>query len=78
MQELFRKLIQFEPNLPDSTEEGIRQVCLGRYAFMTTLHLISWQHVTCEVVALPGESFPVSMTIALTKNSPYKEVINYK
>jgi hypothetical protein len=78
MQEVFRKVIQQESSLPNTAEEGIKQVCLGKYAFVTVLHLITWQPVTCGVVALPDESFPVSMTITLSKNNPYKGIIDYK
>jgi hypothetical protein len=78
MQELFRKLIQPESSLPNNGEEGIRKVCLGKYAFVTAYHLVTSQHVTCGIMALPDESFPATMTIALSKNNPYKGIINYK
>lgn len=78
MHELFTKLIQHESSLLNTAEEGIKQVCLDKYAFVTTLHLITWHPVPCNVMALPDESFPVSMAIALSKNNPYKRIIDYK
>jgi hypothetical protein len=78
MQELFRKLLQHESSFPDNAEEGLRRVCLGKYAFVSALHLITCQRVTCGVMALPDVSLPVSMTIALSKNNPYKGIIDYK
>ncbi|XP_021933555.1 probable glutamate receptor [Zootermopsis nevadensis] len=77
MHEVFKKLIQNEPNLPSSAEEGVRRICLGKYAFMTTVYAVSWQHAACRVMALPSESFPASLTFALIKNSPYKGIIDY-
>ncbi|XP_023708697.1 glutamate receptor ionotropic, delta-2 isoform X2 [Cryptotermes secundus] len=77
MHELFTKLIQHESSLLNTAEEGIKQVCLDKYAFVTTLHLITWHPVPCDVMALPDESFPVSMAIALSKNNPYKRIIDY-
>ncbi|KAJ4445627.1 hypothetical protein ANN_12309 [Periplaneta americana] len=77
VQKVFKKLVERQRSgLPESAEEGVHRVCKGKYAFLSTMHLMAGQMGTCGLVELPDESFPVSMSIALAKNSPYKRIID--
>ncbi|XP_069694866.1 probable glutamate receptor [Periplaneta americana] len=77
IQKVFKKLVERQRSgLPESAEEGVHRVCKGKYAFLSTMHLMAGQMGTCGLVELPDESFPVSMSIALAKNSPYKRIID--
>ena len=78
MKRLFRTLIEPERhNLPDSEAEGISRVCSSRYAHVTAQHNV---HLIpgCRLATLPDEYFPTSLAMGLTKNSPYKGIIDYK
>ena len=63
--------------------EGLQNVCKkDKYAYMLSSNMflgIRNQHgVKCNVVVLPKASIKEFFSIALTKNSPYKDIFNYK
>jgi hypothetical protein len=76
--EVYQKLIvPFKSDLPSKTEEGLQRVCTGhRYAFISSYHFT--RTTPCQLVTLPGTSYPETLTYIITKNNPYKSLINWK
>ncbi|PSN34591.1 hypothetical protein C0J52_19840 [Blattella germanica] len=65
-------------NLPTSEEEGFARACSKRYAHVSVSATASAMSLRCKVTSLPDEGFPISKAIGLVKNSPYKDILNYK
>ncbi|XP_033607560.1 probable glutamate receptor isoform X2 [Cryptotermes secundus] len=76
--EVYKKLIgPFKSDLPSTNDEAFERVCTrNRYAYMCS-HFFS-QIVPCQLVALPGTSYPETLTYIITKNNPYKSLINWR
>ncbi len=80
--EIYIKLIApFINDLPFSHIEGIRRVCTDyKYAFFgqnfleTKLSL----SIPCKVTPLPGNSYSDQDAFIISKNSPYKGLINWR
>jgi hypothetical protein len=78
----YEKLIApFMNDMPKSDVDGFRRVCGERkYAFVgsnafRTLKTIS---LSCQMVALPGTSYPETLTYIISKTSHYKGLINWR
>ncbi|KAJ9590507.1 hypothetical protein L9F63_016458, partial [Diploptera punctata] len=63
--------------MPKTNEEGFHRLCSGRYAFITTIRHTSAQFL-CRLTVLPMEAFPVTTSIVLTKDSPYRDILNHR
>jgi hypothetical protein len=76
--DVYEKLIgPYRRDLPSKTEEGFKRACTRhRYAFMTSNHFTRVK--PCHLVALPETSYPETLTYIISKNSPYKGLINWK
>jgi hypothetical protein len=79
---VYNKLIApFKNELPSDDFEGFRKVCtLHKYAYVRS-YFFSQQYtgtMSCELVTLPGTSYPEPLTYIISKMSPYKSLINWK
>jgi hypothetical protein len=80
--EIYIKLIApFIHDLPTSEPEGLRKVCtehkyayFGRNLLNTKISL----SIPCKVIPLPGNSYRIQWAFIISKNSPYKGLINWR
>jgi hypothetical protein len=79
---VYKKLIApFKNDMPSSITEGFKAACTRhKYAFMVSLFISqqSKRAILCQLVTLPGTSYPDPLTFVISKNSPYKRLINWK
>jgi hypothetical protein len=82
MKKIYDKLMApYEGSMPVDDIEGIQKVCsLKNYALDThTFNLINHGIVpNCSITYVPQAFFPGSMAVAVTNDSPYKELFNQK
>jgi hypothetical protein len=80
MSQIYDKLVKpCENSLPVDDIEGIRRLCsIRNYALATnTFNLINMGYIpNCTITAVPEAFFPGSIGIAVSENSPYREVFN--
>ena len=76
VRKLYDKYIKYKQNSLKNYEEGLDRACSSKYAFMGTYLLQRRNMRECDLIYLPDESFPSSMSFVLTKHSPYKGIIN--
>jgi hypothetical protein len=76
--EIYEKVIApFKSDLPRKNDEGFERVCTRhRYAFLTS-HFFA-RIMPCQLVTLPGTSYPETLTYIITKNNPYKSLMNWR
>jgi len=79
---VYKKLIApFKNDLPASILEGFRSVCAGhKYAFLGP-NLLKTKYsssIPCQLVPLPETFYEVRMASAISKNSTYKSLINWR
>jgi hypothetical protein len=74
-------LAPFINDMPKSDADGFRRVCDERnYAFVGTdfyQRQIS-SLLSCQMVSLPGTSYPDTLTYIISKTSHYKRLINWR
>ena len=71
----------YERSMPVDDIEGIQRVChLKKYALTTnTFNLVNLGFVpNCSLTYVPQAFFPGSIAVAITDESPYKELFNQK
>jgi hypothetical protein len=78
----YEKLIgPFIKDLPRSSSEGFRRACdEHKYAYINTdiyRKLIS-STLSCQLVSLPGTSYPETLTYIISKTSRYRRLINWR
>jgi len=82
MRKIYDKLMApYESCMPEDDVVGIRSVCsLKKYALATnTFNLINLGFVpNCSITYVPQAFFPGSIAVAVTHDSPYKELFNQK
>ena len=82
MKKIYDKLMApYESSVPLDDIEGIRRLCsLDKYALATnTFNLINLGFVPdCSITYLPQAFFPGTIAVAVTHDSPYKELFNQK
>ena len=80
--EIYKKLITpFIHDLPASDVEGFRRVCTDhKYAFFNPnfLNTNFSLSIPCKVIPLPGNSYMDPWAFIISKNSPYKGLINWR
>jgi hypothetical protein len=80
MSQIYDKLVvPYENSLPVDDIEGIRRLCsIRNYALAAhTFNLINLGYIpNCSLTAVPEAFFPGSISVAVSENSPYKEVFN--
>jgi hypothetical protein len=76
-----KRIAPFINEMPKSGLEGWRRVCDERnYAFIGTdfyQRQIS-RSLSCQMVSLPGTSYPETLTYIISKKSHYKGLINWR
>jgi hypothetical protein len=79
---VYKKLIApFKNDLPLSHKEGFRRVCAEhKYAFLgpNILKTKISLSLPCQVVPLPGNFYKDPWAFIISKNSPYKSIINWR
>jgi len=82
VKKIYDKLMApYEHCMPQNDVEGIRRVCnLKKYALATnTFNLMNLGIVpNCSITCVPQAFFPGSIAVAVTVESPYKELFNQK
>ena len=82
MKKIYDELMApYEDSMPVNDVEGISSVCnLKKYALATnTFNLINLGFVPdCSITYVPQAFFPGSVAVAITDDSPYKELFNQK
>jgi hypothetical protein len=78
----YEKLIApFMNDMPKSDPDGFRRVCDERkYAYISTdfyMRQIA-SSLSCQVLPLPGTSYPETLTYIIFKTSHYKGLINWR
>jgi hypothetical protein len=67
--------------MPKSFMGGHRRVCdETKYAFVGTdfFRKLGSSSLSCDMVSLPGTSYPDQMSYIISKTSPYKGLINWR
>ena len=79
---VYEKLIApFLNDMPRSNVDGFRRVCdEQKYAYFTSdiLRKLESSWLSCQVVSLPGTSYPETLTYLISNTSHYKELINWR
>ena len=67
--------------MPKSDAEGFRRVCDERkYAFIGSEFLRNLESISlsCQMLSLPGTSYPERISYIISKTSHYKGLINWR
>jgi hypothetical protein len=79
---VYKKLIEPEMgNLPNTVEEGLRMMCRNKkmaYFGGDTAMNIAHNKKTCSILSLNMASYPVTVSIAISKKCPYRRIFNAK
>jgi hypothetical protein len=79
---VYKKLIApFKNDTSTSVLEGVRRVCSDKnFAFIAVdlLNTESARTPPCQLVPLPGTSYRETWAFIISKNSPYKGLINWR
>ena len=82
MKKIYDKMMApYERSMPENDIEGIRRVCdVKNYALATnTFNVMNLGFVpNCSITCVPQAFFPGSIAVAVTDESPYKELFNQK
>jgi hypothetical protein len=79
--ELYLKLMTADQdNFPATTLSGLQRACNIKYAFIATLESVVplLKDLNCSVVPLPYQTYPISLAMAFSPNSPYTDFWNYR
>jgi hypothetical protein len=79
--ELYRVLMSPDPeNFPQTVLQGLQRVCSMKYAFMSipesAMPLLG--QMNCTFVPLPYKTYPISLAIAFSPSTPYRDFWNYR
>ena len=79
MQKIYKKSIHpYELTLPQSNLEGLKEVCSRKKYTWMAAEIIVFLYIrslNCELFPIPEAFIPGHGSMAIKKNSPYKEVI---
>jgi hypothetical protein len=83
MKDIYNRIIlQKEKDMPETLREGVRRLCNepNQALMATSLVVVSAQFMEyqCHVTELPRTAIPGSLSLAISKESPYRELFNYK
>ena len=80
--DVYKKLIApYKNNLLDSYFDGYRRVCADhKFAFISDNILENElaRELSCQVVPLPDTIYSDVWAFIITKNSPYKGIVNWR
>jgi len=68
-------------DMPKSDAEGFRRVCDERkYAHIgaNLFRTLKLSSLSCQMVSLPGTSYPEALSYIISKTSHYKGLINWR
>jgi hypothetical protein len=68
-------------DLPKTVEDGLRMMCRNKkmaYFCSDSVLQIARNKKTCSILAIDKASYPVTVSIAISKKSPYKRLFNAK
>jgi hypothetical protein len=68
-------------DLPKTVEDGLRMMCRNEkmaYFNTDTVLQVARNKKTCSILAIDMASYPVTVSIAISKKSPYKRLFNAK
>jgi hypothetical protein len=79
---VYKKLIEpYTEDLPATHLDGLRRACADKkYAYIgiNTLNTEFGRTPPCQLVPLPGTSYRETWAFIMSKNSPYKGLINWR
>jgi len=79
---VYKKLIApFKKDLPASHMDGLRKACVDKkYAYIgiNSLNTEFARTLPCQLVPLPGTYYRESWAFIMSKNSPYRGLINWR
>ena len=83
MKEVYNKIIQQkEKDMPGTRREAIRRLCNEPKQTLMATDLVmdatEYLEYRCPMTKLPRTAIPGSMTFAISKENPYRELFNYK
>jgi len=80
--DVYKKLIApYTKDLPATRLDGLRRVCADKnYAYIgiNPLNTEFARTLPCQLVPLPGTSYREKWAFIISKNSPYKGLINWR
>ena len=80
--DVYKKLIvPFKSDMPISDSDGLRRVCADpKFAYIGFNHLNTdfARSLSCHIVTLPDTFYREAWAFIITKNSPYKGLINWR
>jgi len=68
-------------DMPKSNVVGLRRVCdEHKYAFFVSdiLKKLESSWLSCQMLSLPGTSYPETLTYIISKTNHYKGLINWR
>jgi hypothetical protein len=74
-------LAPYMNDMPKSEADGFRRVCDERkYAYIGSnlFRRFESSWISCQMVSLPGSSYPETLTYIISKTSHYKGLINWR
>jgi hypothetical protein len=77
---VYKKLIApFKNNMPVSHLDGFRRVCNDhKYAYIVPIETHYSQKMPCQILPLPESFYTVTVAFIITKNNPYRGLINWR
>jgi hypothetical protein len=82
LRKIYEKLVvPYLSTSPRSEIEGIMRICYEKkYASLVSRYdlMFIWQNLNCSIVLVPQAFFPATISMAIAKGSPYRELFNYK
>jgi hypothetical protein len=79
--ELYLQLMSADQdNFPATTLSGLQRVCSINYGFIALPENVMplLKSVNCSIVPLPYKTYPISLAMAFSPRSPYKDFWNYR
>jgi hypothetical protein len=68
----------FKEDMPISHLDGFRRVCADhKYAYFGP-YIVAKYFPSCPLVPIPETSYPDPVAFIISKNSPYKGIINWR
>jgi len=76
-----RLIARFKNDMPASVSDGLRRVCADKKFAFFGIDLLNTElarTLPCQLVPLPGTSYRKPWAFVISKNSPYKGLINWR
>ena len=80
--DVYKKLIApYKNDLPDTPLNGLRRVCADQKFAFITFYIPDTQlarELSCQVMPLPDKIYSNTLAFLISKDSPYKGLINWR